>query len=405
MKSTVAAQAATGVNSTMKKIWGFGGSGSANKSGSGSTTPPSSASNGLPSPTKTTFDTSFALPTYSHPPPSHEQIHIFRASDSPTSSRYAVCPVYCLARLRAVCEFWTYVRVIERGLLLEEGFRFVQGRGKPQGGTRSASQSVEGLGLSGGDVGGGKSERVVLGEDKGGFGGGRRESLQLNAGKVPEEFVMDGGELPAEEEEDEMEKKEEIRDEEPKVVVEQPAAEESKTEEEPAKVEEEPKGEQQNGDAHHSEEDKKDDKSSVPSSPEVSMSPNPNKPPVPKRSAARQSGSTTPILGSTPSSPTVDNPLASSSEAPKLPPRRPGVSTSGLAPPAPPRHPAMNRSNSDLVASNGDIVSASMGWEDRCWSEVIRLKESVFWARVAAVTADGEQVASRLTKVKMDGSH
>lgn len=46
------------------------------------------------------------------------QIYLFRSLDS--STRYTLCPHYCLPRLRAVCELWTYVRNIHKGLLLED---------------------------------------------------------------------------------------------------------------------------------------------------------------------------------------------------------------------------------------------------------------------------------------------
>lgn len=46
------------------------------------------------------------------------QIYLFRSLESNT--RYTLCPHYCLPRLRAVCELWTYVRNIHKGLLLED---------------------------------------------------------------------------------------------------------------------------------------------------------------------------------------------------------------------------------------------------------------------------------------------
>lgn len=46
------------------------------------------------------------------------QIYLFRSLDSTT--RYTLCPHYCLPRLRAVCELWTYVRSIHKGLLMED---------------------------------------------------------------------------------------------------------------------------------------------------------------------------------------------------------------------------------------------------------------------------------------------
>lgn len=46
------------------------------------------------------------------------QIYLFRSLES--STRYTLCPHYCLPRLRAVCELWTYIRNIHKGLLLED---------------------------------------------------------------------------------------------------------------------------------------------------------------------------------------------------------------------------------------------------------------------------------------------
>lgn len=46
------------------------------------------------------------------------QIYLFRSLES--STRYTLCPHYCLPRLRAVCELWNYIRHIHKGLLLED---------------------------------------------------------------------------------------------------------------------------------------------------------------------------------------------------------------------------------------------------------------------------------------------
>ena len=51
------------------------------------------------------------------------QVYLFRTTDS--ESKYAICPTYCLPRLRAVCDLWTYVRTIQRGLLTEDTPKFV----------------------------------------------------------------------------------------------------------------------------------------------------------------------------------------------------------------------------------------------------------------------------------------
>lgn len=53
-------------------------------------------------------------------PPSQLPIptHYFRISDN-ASSRYMLCPHHCLHRLRSVCSFWTFVRTLERAIVLE----------------------------------------------------------------------------------------------------------------------------------------------------------------------------------------------------------------------------------------------------------------------------------------------
>ncbi|PWZ01466.1 hypothetical protein BCV70DRAFT_172806, partial [Testicularia cyperi] len=44
--------------------------------------------------------------------------HIFRLSEGATT-RYLLCPHYCLLRLRAACQFWGFVRNLERSIVLE----------------------------------------------------------------------------------------------------------------------------------------------------------------------------------------------------------------------------------------------------------------------------------------------
>ncbi|WFD01784.1 hypothetical protein MOBT1_000460 [Malassezia obtusa] len=60
--------------------------------------------------------------------------HYFRVSDS--SNKYLVCSQYCLQRLRAVCGFWTFIRTLERAIVLE-------GKASPDlvGGTHLAAGS------------------------------------------------------------------------------------------------------------------------------------------------------------------------------------------------------------------------------------------------------------------------
>lgn len=51
------------------------------------------------------------------------QVYLFRTQDSDT--KYAICPTYCLPRLRAVCDLFTYIRTIQRGLLMEDAPKFL----------------------------------------------------------------------------------------------------------------------------------------------------------------------------------------------------------------------------------------------------------------------------------------
>ena len=55
----------------------------------------------------------------------HAQVYLFRTMDGDT--KYALCPTYCLPRLRAVCELWTYVRSIQKGLITEDQPKFYTG--------------------------------------------------------------------------------------------------------------------------------------------------------------------------------------------------------------------------------------------------------------------------------------
>jgi Rab guanine nucleotide exchange factor SEC2 len=90
----------------------LGGSshGASSPSRSGSETPPLAA---------TRQPASASTATKSDSVPS--SLHVFRTSDMATA-RYPLCSLYCLPRLRAACEYWAFVRTLERGLLLDERF-------------------------------------------------------------------------------------------------------------------------------------------------------------------------------------------------------------------------------------------------------------------------------------------
>lgn len=410
----------TAVAGGMRKVWGGaggwfngekkdgenGGAGGAGGNKSGASTPAASRQNSLNGST-TTFANPFASGTtstntngtstpYTGPP-----IYIVRPSDAPTAARYAVCPIYCLSRLRSVCEFWNYVRVIERGLLLEEGFRFVQGRkiGKESSGANGGAShgGASGAGLGIGGVGAGEKKLVVVGgEEERRFGGGpRRESLQLDDGKEVEEVAFDGGELPVQEEDEDEDEED---DDSPKARGEGvKKGEEKKEDGEKAPTE----GDEAQKKEEKVDTDDKKEGDETPASPTVVIDSTAS---TTDEAAAAAPGST-PTSPAQPTSPNSLSPSLTSTphgsttslaHRPPVPPRsnaRPASPNPNL-PPRPPRHPKLPPS----IPS--DIVQESMGWEDRCWSEVVRLKEAVFWSRMAARGSDGEGVVSRLANVK-----
>ncbi|GAA5940910.1 guanine nucleotide exchange factor SEC2 [Sporobolomyces koalae] len=363
--TSTASTATDNLNSTVKKMlggrgWGFARSNSSNTTPTISTTSPAASASPA-----TSVDNTFSFPSYSpsHHPLDHSlQIHVFKIKDSATS-KYPVCPSYCLARLRAVCEFWTYVRVIERGLLLEEGFKFVQGRGE----TIPVSSSTTSLVKNG-----------SLEDDKKETG---HEQENHGLGIEARDFEAADTEIEGT----------------PRIVEPEPHAADHET------------SDDKTGDIGRADEVKDDQKSkvnehtpssSMPTSPAISRPQTPtltqnantssgsvNKPNRPPRSSARAS----PAIGSAPSPP-------ASPSFPPPPPRR--ANPTGPSPP--PRHPSQPQQQAPgpgAGLTGGEMIANSMGWEDRCWSEVVRLKESVFWARVAAVSSDGGVVSARGAKV------
>lgn len=376
------------VNQTMRKF----GSSLFSRSTSSSNTPTFSSATSTSS-SYHNHHSSSSTDSFVFPPPaasaSHHPhdalllVHLFRASDTATQ-RYPVCPSYCLARLRAVCEFWTYIRVIERGLLLEEGFRFGQGArdgasSEPQTPVRSASASKpatpkpttasaqDGLGL--GPVGVHEHEREP------------ELGLEAQAGDVS----VQARDFEAEDTHDASEKGT------PRIV--------------------EPEGGDLGGGSSSSMiggSGAEGDDGSAGVSPALTANSNDSSsslsagtskgaaaPPRPSRSSARNSPTV-----SRPSSP----PAAPRTPPPPPPPRRAGAGADSAHPTPPPRHPSLAGAGSGAavqvqVVPGGDIVASATGWEDRCWSEVVRLKESVFWTRVAAVAPDGGEVSGRGARV------
>jgi hypothetical protein len=123
----VASSNSSTASSTVRKMlrggaWSFGGIGKPKRASHPVTsTQPAEKSTLVPS-------VSLKLPSSGRSTPNVDDtaslhIHTFKTADS-SSTRFPICPTYCLARLRAVCHFWTFVRSLERGVLLDESFWF-----------------------------------------------------------------------------------------------------------------------------------------------------------------------------------------------------------------------------------------------------------------------------------------
>lgn len=404
--TTAAQSAAASVNSTMRKISSSFFSRSASSSHLSATSPASTSAPPLPpratrnhsrTPSASEEPLSF-LPASTaaahHPHDAFLLTHTFRTSDKSQSQRYTVCPSYCLPRLRAVCEFWTYVRVLLRGLLLEESFRFGQA-GSNNG---SATPTPTTPARTTGSVANGLGITELAPEET----AAAPTTASADEGIEAKDFEAEDthGREQQPEKEDEEEEKGEEGEAEDKAEGEGEGSGEN--------VEQRGSGSSEQGETGTEADEKKEDKEeggndTAPGTPTLatdsaSVSRSGSvKPPRPARSSARNSPRP-PSNPSPPGSPSV----ATDQNRPVLPPRRQtgeGASSSAAAlPPPPPRHPSHAVTAAESQAAGGGAGSGS-GWEDRCWGEVVRLKEAVFWTRVAAVAADGEAVSSRGAKV------
>lgn len=295
-------------------------------------------------------------------------LHTFRTNDTATT-RYPLCPTYCLTRLRAVCDFWTYVRSIEKGLLLEEGFRLAPvntslGYGL---GTGGGSGAVAGLGVGTGSASSlGLASPPPLPDRK-------HDDIRV-ASPTTAEAPTEEKASPAEDAKATEEKKEAS-----------PEEEKPSSPEESAKViEPSAKADEASPESAATPSTATD----APTSPSAAAPP-----PLPKRSAARAA----PALPPRSSTPTPRDhpqpgihapPVSSSLSAPLPPPPRRNVSVAGTRPDPPSRrgsglpHSAVN----SAVGPSGvqDALGLGPGWEDRCWTEVVRLKEEMFWRRIGA---------------------
>lgn len=360
------------VNNTMRKVLGGGGwsissfTGGTRKDKDKDSLAPSSPTIPLSSTpaTPTGIDTPFTFQ-----PLPHQQIHVFRVSDASTT-QYAICPSYCLPRLRAVCEFWNYVRVMERGLLLEEGFKFVAGRGSVRNIAAVADGREDDDNKVEDDL-----DVVIVPVDVTKVDRSKEEVTVEESGVQVVEIGGEGAKV----------------DSDSTAAVAVAPAEDRSTVTDPSA----PIPVIISADTPDITLDDSTSPSSTPpsapvdsdtptvdgqapllavadlSSASAPTSPSLNKPPIPPRSGAR-----------------VSSP-ASAEVATQQPPR--DVSTPGPVRPSRSAREGRHVALKDVSEVNGPVDSAT-GWEQRCWSEVVRLKESVFWSRVAG---DGSALPDR----------
>ena len=283
-----------------------------------------------------------------HSASSLQDVYVFKtlASDGSTSAAYPLCRAYCLPRLRAVCEFWTYVRTFERSLLLEDLSVTMAIYSGP-------SRKASGIGLG--------TIRRMPSVDPDAARPLASPTTPVIAEPVREtaEPARPPSPVPAEAEasvESSPQPSEgfvDAEDEQPSApaatgeadgeATVKPAPDEPATETAPAMA------------ATRSTD------ALAPSSSTASprpASPNPAKPPLPKRSGAR-----TPAARPSPPVP---------ARAPSSAPASPIAPTSSAPPP--PRHPSVRPPH--VGAPDHEA------WEAQIWLDLTRLKRELFWARV-----------------------
>ncbi|KAE8216397.1 hypothetical protein CF327_g435 [Tilletia walkeri] len=324
--------------------------------------------------------------------------HIFRVNET-ASQRYLLCPHHCLARLRAVCAFWGYVRTLERSIVLEgkrpwqeaPSSAGLSGRTPPPPlPLRSQTPEVPKVVATSSDADGAsdstkadadapKTEETV--------GDAVQADETVTAGEAAEKAKADGDKKDADAKEDaDGTDKSADADESPAA----PPSSEHKEQEESESA----KTDVVEGDA--TEATTTADELKQPSTPNPTTSaptsPRPIPPPLPARSTARRAVPT-PLSGSGSTTPTAAGATTPSTKSLPVGP-----------PPPPPQHPQPRTAIPMLVGSpaltaasasagSGDggaglVLSArqgsniTLGWEERAWQEIVKLKEEMWKARI-----------------------
>lgn len=373
--------------------------------------------------------------------------HIFRLSEnSPT--RYLLCPHHCLLRLRAVCQYWGFVRNLERSVVLEG--KFMNEEQQQQAAAAAAAAANASTDSLPKEVAAAKSaqvetlEKAVEEAETGNTEGEKKEPENIEEekaeGKEEEGEKADIEKTDAEKTDADKEESEKTEAEKIKEQVQEEMGDDTKEDakEEASKTEE-------SEDANHaesSEAEKKtgaddDDFADAPSSPteakaeeaakdgesshdataaatEATAETSADKadapateadaaekpveaepaeksaeadstgapvPPLPPRSVARGTGASSP------------SPAVAAGATPKIPPRRhprPVPAAPAGAPALPPRTPtpAVIPAATAIYLDKLD----SMEWEDKMWTEVTKLKEELWRARIGLITEDSELI-------------
>lgn len=335
--------------------------------------------------------------------------HIFRLSDS-SSTRYLLCPQHCLWRLRAACQYWGFIRHLERTVVIEG--KYANDEQHFAGASSSSidlpkeiaavqpakSVQVETLekavaaeeGEASNDSEAAKPEADVdekvekeadvetAEKDV----GGETQDDKTEAEKLKEsveEGKLDGTAGEADESSSESKNEptttaDEDGDKEPAghnddfadaesspVIKPRSGQDEVKTEGTPAEAEE------PEADAAEPSQEAKDAATNTDAAAAAATA---AAPPLPPRSVARGAGSPAPVI------PPRRHHTPAGSQAPPPLPARTAAPTYTFAPP-PPTAIYLNKTD-------------SLEWEDKMWTEVTKLKEQLWRARVGLVTEDAE---------------
>lgn len=369
--------------------------------------------------------------------------HIFRLSES-SPTRYLLCPHHCLLRLRAVCQYWGFVRNLERSVVLEG--KFMNEKQQQQQAAALSPAANASTDSSPKEVAGAKSVEVETLEkaveeaeaDKADV----EKAEEKKAGTKKEEAEKTGvEEVDAEKTDAEKEEAEKTEAEKIKEKVQEKTDDDTKEkdlaglteEKEEAKESESPGSdkkaavddddfadtpssptEAKAGDTAKVDEtinedtaavdeatnESSDDKEAAPATEadaaekpseadsaerpaEAEQTGTPVPPALPSRSVARITGASSP------------SPAGTAGAMLKIPPRRhnrplPAAPIGTGAPELPPRTstPAVIPAATAIYLDKLD----SMEWEDKMWTEVTKLKEELWRARIGLITEDSELI-------------